>query len=359
MLLIHDHQPQLGKLDFLLQQRMRPNYQLCVSLRDMPPHLPLAVRLQRSRQQHNAVPGILQNPPRREIMLLRQNLSRRHQGHLASVLNRNDGRLEAHDRLTRSHVPLQQTPHRIRLLHVGRNFLQHALLCGRGMKRQNLLNRRPHPVVQSKCDSGLRLLLVPLQLQPQFHEEQLVKDHPDMRRRARRLQRFEAFARLRPVHVPQRGPRRNQAEMRAHRGRNRVRQVRREIVERGANRLPEPARRQPSDRLVNGNDAPNLQRLGSFLFRAVLAGVSRVPQDLELRLNDLQLTAAFIFFNLAVERDHLPGRELVLQVGRIEKEATQARAPLSDGQLKNRHFPRAEQPGIAHFADDCGHLARA
>src|ERR1700724_2192767 len=30
---------------------------------------------------------------------------------------------------------------------------------------------------------------------------------------------------------------------------------------------------------------------------------------------------------------------------------------LSDGQWKNRHFPRAEQPGVAHFADDGGHLA--
>ena len=95
-------------------------------------------------------------------MLLRKNLRGRHQRHLAAVLDGDDRRLEPHDRLTRTHVTLQQTPHRIRLFHIRRNLFQHALLRCRGMKGQNLLDCGPHPVVQLKRDSGLRLLLAPL-----------------------------------------------------------------------------------------------------------------------------------------------------------------------------------------------------
>ena len=92
-------------------------------------------------------------------MLLRQNLGRRHQRDLVAVFDGDDRRLEADNCLARSHVPLQQTPHGIRLLHVGSNFLQHPLLRGRGMKWQNLLDRRSHPIVETERYSGLRFLL--------------------------------------------------------------------------------------------------------------------------------------------------------------------------------------------------------
>src|ERR1035437_9839167 len=130
--------------------------------------------------------------------------------------------------------------------------------------------------------------------------------------------------------------------MRTHSGGNRLRQVGRQIVERSADSAPEPAWSKPPDRLIDGNDAADLQRLRGFLFRAVLPGVDGISQDLKLRLNDLQFAAALIFFDFAVQRDHLTGRELVLQISRIEPEATQARSPLPDGELENRLAPRAE-----------------
>ena len=271
MLLINDHQPQLAELNLLLQQRVRANHQLCVALRDVPSHFALAIRFQRARQQDDAVPGILQNSPRRKIMLLRQDLGRRHQRHLATILDRDNRRLEPHNRLARSHISLQQTPHGIRLLHVRGNLFQHPLLRRSGMKRQNLLDRRPHPVVQPECDPRLRLLLAPLQFHPEFDEEQLIEDHPQMCRSTARLQVLEAFARLRPMHVPQRGPRRDQPQMRAHGGRNRVRQIGRQVVERRADRLPKPARSQPPNRFINRNDASDLQRLGRLFLGAVVS----------------------------------------------------------------------------------------
>ena len=147
--------------------------------------------------------------------------------------------------------------------------------------------------------------------------------------------------------------------MGAHRGRNWICQVGSQVVERGANCAPEPARSKPSNRFIDGNDAPNLQRLSGFLLRPILTGVGRVSQDFELRLNDLQLAVVRIFFHLAVKRDHLPGRELVLQVGGVKPQAAQPRASLPDRELEDRHASRAEQAGIPHFPNHRRHLSRS
>ncbi len=129
--------------------------------------------------------------------------------------------------------------------------------------------------------------------------------------------------------------------MSAYSGGNWLRQIGCQIIERGVDSTPKPARGKATDRLIDRNDAANLQRLHRFLFRAALAAAG-IPQNLELRLHDLQLAAACIFLDLAVQCDHLPGCELVLQVRRIEPEAAQARPPLPDGKLENRHAPRAK-----------------
>ena len=181
---------------------MRPDNQLRVPLRDVPAHVPLAILLERSGEQHDAIAGVFQNLPRRKIMLLRQNFGRSHERDLVAVLDGDDGGLKRHNRLARSHVALQQTPHRIRRLHIGGDFLQHPLLRRGRMKWQYLLNRMPHAIVQLKRDSGLRLLLPPLEFEPQLDKEQFIENQPDMRRRPRRLQIAETLARLRPVHFP-------------------------------------------------------------------------------------------------------------------------------------------------------------
>ncbi len=207
MLLVDNDEAQFRELYFLFQQRVRTDHELRIALRDVTTDFALAVGFERARQQHDAVSGILQNPPGGKIMLLGKNFGGGHQRHLAAVLDRDDGGLEAHNSFARSYVALQQTTHGIRLLHVCRNLLQHPLLRRRGMKWENLLDRRPHSIVQPECDSGLRLLLPAIQLQPQFHEKQFVEDHPNVSGSAGRLQGVETFSRLRPVHVPERGAR--------------------------------------------------------------------------------------------------------------------------------------------------------
>src|SRR5208283_4139084 len=133
-----------------------------------------------------------------------------------------------------------------------------------------------------------------------------------------------------------------------------------QIVERRANYLPKPARGQPSlpDRLVNGNNPADLQRLRRLLLRSVVAAFARLSQNLELRLDDLQLSAARVLLDLPVQRDHLPRIEFVLQVGGMKPKAAQPGASLADGELKNRHAAGAEQPRVAHFPDHGRHLTR-
>src|SRR6185295_6154177 len=117
-------------------------------------------------------------------MLRRQDFRRRHQGHLVSVLNRDDSGLECNDCLARPDVTLQKASHRRRLLHIRSDFLQDSFLRVGRMKWQYFLDGTASTLVKVEGDTALRLLLTPLQLQPQFGEEQFFEDKPNMRRRA-------------------------------------------------------------------------------------------------------------------------------------------------------------------------------
>ena len=57
-------------------------------------------------------------------MLRRQNLGGRHERHLQSVLHRDDGRQQRHDRLAGADVPLQQAVHGLGTPHVVDDLLQ-------------------------------------------------------------------------------------------------------------------------------------------------------------------------------------------------------------------------------------------
>src|SRR5882672_7330718 len=147
---------------------MRADYQLRVALPDVATYFTLAIRLKGAGEQDNAVSGLFQNAARRKIMLLRQNLRGSHERDLEPILNGDDRSLEANDRLARTDISLQQTPHGIRLLHVSSDFLKHPLLRGRGMKGQDFLYRSAHALIELESDSGLRFLLPPFQLQSQL-----------------------------------------------------------------------------------------------------------------------------------------------------------------------------------------------
>ncbi len=176
MLFVHDHQPDFRELHRLFQQCMGADNQMSVALSDMPPDFALAVLLERPGQQDNPIASVFQDSSRIPVVLLRQDFGGSHQRHLVTVLDGNDRGFESDNRFAGTHISLQQSPHGIRLLHVGGNFLEHVFLRVRRMKGQDFLDSLSRAVVEHKGDAGLGLHLPPFEFQPQFQKEQLFKD---------------------------------------------------------------------------------------------------------------------------------------------------------------------------------------
>ena len=86
---------------------MSPDDQVRVSVRDVAADVALAILLHRASQQNDPVSRTLQNAARVEVMLLRQDFGRCHQGDLAAVLDRDNRGFKGNDRLPGTHIALQ------------------------------------------------------------------------------------------------------------------------------------------------------------------------------------------------------------------------------------------------------------
>src|SRR5882724_2331351 len=223
-------------------------------------------------------------------MLLRQDFSRRHERDLISIFNRDDGSLKRDNRLAGADIALEQPAHRKGRLHVGGDFLEHALLRAGRMKWQYLLYRFADAGPDLEGDAGARSLLAPLEFQAEFDEQQFVKDQPDVRGRTRRLKIAEALARVGPVNFRKRFAWSDQPKMRANCGGDRVGSIGPQIVERPAYDASEPARRQLAlaGGFVDGNDASDFERGSGFFLGLVGAALFvDIAEDFKLRLDDL------------------------------------------------------------------------
>ncbi len=343
VLFVDDDQPQSSELDLLLDQGVSADDQLRVALGDVAADFAFAIFFHRTGEQDDPVSGVFQNAAGGKIMLLGQDFGGRHQRDLVSIFHGDDGSLEGHDGLARSHIALQQTPHGGRLLHVGGNFLEHALLRRGGMEGQNLLDGFARPVVQLERDSGLRLLLAAFEFESQLQKEKFFKDQPDVRRGAGSLQVLKALAGIGPVDLAQGVPRRDQAQVLAHGGRYRIRELGREIFQNAVDDAPKPARGQAAlaGRLVDGHDPADFERGCGFLLCA-FGLVGGIAENFELRLDELQISAALLL-HLAVKGYQLSGLEAVAQIGGVEPDALQAASALAGRHLKNGHAAGAEQ----------------
>ncbi len=162
------------------------------------------------------------------------------------------------------------------------------------MERQNFFDRGTHRIIEAESDARLRLHLAALEFEPQFDEKQFLEDQADMRRGARGEQVLHAFAGVGPVYFPQRLPRPDQAEVAADRGRDGIGNFRREILQRRVQDAPKPARGQAAlpGGFVDGDDSPDLERVGGFLLLSSARGpIFGVAQDFKLRLHQLQFAA--------------------------------------------------------------------
>ncbi len=79
---------------------------LSVALCNVAPNGTFTVLFERTGQQHNAVSGFFENLTGRKIVLLREDLGRRHERDLVSVFDGDDGSLERDDGLARTDIAL-------------------------------------------------------------------------------------------------------------------------------------------------------------------------------------------------------------------------------------------------------------
>ena len=128
----------------------------------MAANLALAIVLKGACEQDHPVASIFENAASRKVMLLGENLSRRHERDLIAVFHRNDGSFEGHNRLARAHVTLKEAAHGGRFFHVRGNFFQYTLLRFGGMEGQNFLDSFAHASFERKGNTCLGLLLAAL-----------------------------------------------------------------------------------------------------------------------------------------------------------------------------------------------------
>jgi hypothetical protein len=136
VLLVDDDQPQFRKVHMLLKQRMGAHYDVCLAAGH---ELQLGVALaplDLAAEPADAQAEGLQPAREIQIMLLGQQLGRRHHGGLKAALHSLQRSQGSDQRLARAHVALQQAQHRTAAAQVGQNLPCHAPLCSRWFERQ-------------------------------------------------------------------------------------------------------------------------------------------------------------------------------------------------------------------------------
>src|SRR5262249_34000589 len=114
-------------------------------------------------------------------MLFGKDLGRSHEGGLITVLYSDDNGFKCDDGLPAAHISLHQTDHGVRRLQVIDDFLQDALLRGRWMKRQNLLETLSRAIRGFEPNTSQRAALRATQRVDEFQQEELFKNQTAMK----------------------------------------------------------------------------------------------------------------------------------------------------------------------------------
>ena len=116
MLLVDHGEAQALELDSRLEQRVGAHDELYVTAANPFQNLAPRRRAQRARQQARAAcdASLREQATDVAIMLIGQDLRRRHQGGLVAVVHGDEQSQQRHDRLARADVALEQPVHRVR-----------------------------------------------------------------------------------------------------------------------------------------------------------------------------------------------------------------------------------------------------
>ena len=237
----------------------------------------------------------------RRIMLRRQNLRRRHQTALMTVLHRLRQGQHADNRLAAANVALQNAVHRLVAGHILRNLAPHLLLRLRQRKRQifdNVVHQRSLRLMRNACT--LILVLLAVIKQATLQKEQLLENKAVLRP----AQRLPAF---RKMNILQRLIARRQPALLN----NGLRQAFRQLLRRQRQRLTHPLAqiilRQRSGQRINRHNARRSalalsKRLDIHLRHALRrAARTHAPCNLQLLVN-LELASLIALAAKKVQR---------------------------------------------------------
>ena len=125
MLLVDDDEPELVERHRLLGERVRADDEMDRAARELGANLAaLAPRVTLPVSDATRNRDVVQQPANRQVVLVRQDLGRRHERDLKAVLHRDDRREQRDDGLAGADVALQQPVHRLGPLHVGHDLAQ-------------------------------------------------------------------------------------------------------------------------------------------------------------------------------------------------------------------------------------------
>ncbi len=136
VLLVDDGQAEPGEFDAFLDQGVRTDHQCRLASADFCERRRLVLFLLAARQPGDFQPERRQPLAQLAVMLLGEDLGRRHQRGLMAGLDRLQHRQRRHHRLAAADIALQQALHRMRLGQVVRHLLPDALLRRRELEGQ-------------------------------------------------------------------------------------------------------------------------------------------------------------------------------------------------------------------------------
>ena len=165
------------------------------------------------------------------------------------------------------------------------------------------------------------------------------------------------------MYLPKRFQRRGQIHTLAHGLRNGIRQFLGEAFQHPTENPAEPPRAELAlhGGFVDGNNPTYFKRVAKRIPAVFCLLVLASAQNLELRLDDLQL-AVPVLLDLAIKGHHLPRLELVAEVRAVKPQALQfgSRQPgWRNHKLEERHAFRLKQTGIPDFRHHSRHLPGA
>ena len=273
------------------------------------------------------------------MVLLREQLRRRHHGHLQAVLHRDERGQQGHDGLARADVALEQAVHGPLARQVAHDLLERPPLIAGEPERQHVESRAADSLVHA---DGPRLArgggCAPPQRESELKEEELLEDQAPLRGRPAALEVFQRGARRGKVRVEQRGPPIDQPVLAADLRRQRIRDRGRQELE---SRVHDPAHRLRGDAaglLVDGHDPARMNP-------RVVLGVGR--QQLIGGVRQLQAAARPAALHPAEQRHPASRRQDVGQERLVEVHRPNPAGSIGDHRLDDAKAPA---PGRAHAA---------